>query len=316
MDTESMVFPKKQDFFQDFQGRENTLHRSSRKLLQFRQGDYHPILVTQSEANANPARKNTIVEKIRAFFKGFRGGKNTPSSQEDDRSFIDVPDVGLTLPHGACEDLFQHRPLQRTVSILEEYQPLLVAQLHVDVIPAQQDAEMELQKLSLLEEEIGTLEEQKAEAKAGIQHLPSEIFIQENEPEVKPYIKPRWHGVLTIGLCYMLLLGLNDVSGVQIRSLRPSQYPIAVLNLLAASCITIGIKQIMTTLSKQSQKNEPNRNFIDEPTHPNTIAWWLRVAKGDGSLWIGLFFISLETCFAAPGLISLLRPELSEQLLF
>jgi hypothetical protein len=206
--------------------------------------------------------------------------------------------------------------LQKTLSILEEYHPILVTQLDADVIPARRDVETESQRLSLLREEIETLEEQKAEAEAGIQHLPSDIYIQENEPEVKPYIKPWGHGVLTIGRWYMLLLGLNDITGVQIRSLRPSQYPIAILNLLAASCITLGIKQIMTLLGKQNQKNEPNRNFIDDPTHPNTIAWWLKIAKGDGSLWMGLFFISLETCFAAPGLISLLRPELSEQLVF
>jgi hypothetical protein len=290
-------------------------HRSSHKLPN-RQGDYHPILFTQSETDVSPDRKNIVLEKIRAFVNGFRGKKKTLSNQEDEYNPIEGPDVGFTLPHGANEDLFQHRPLQKTLSILEQYHPILVTQLAADVIPARQDVEMETQRLSLLKEEIETLEEQKAEAEAGIQNLPSDIYIQENEPEFNTFQKPWWHGVLTIGLCYMLLLGLNDICGVQIRSLRPSQYPIAILNLLAASCITLGIKQIMTSLGKQNQKNEPNRNFADDPTHPNTIAWWLKIAKGDGSLWMGLFFISLETCFAAPGLISLLRPELSEQLLF
>jgi hypothetical protein len=260
--------------------------------------------------------KNMIWGKIQALFKGFQGKKKTPSNQENKRSFFDAPDVGFTLPHGASEDLFQHRSLQRTLSVLEDNQPILVMQLEANVIPAQQFAEVENQKLPPLREEIETLEAQKAEAEAGILPLPSEVYIRENEPEVKLYRKPWWHGVLTTGLCYMLLLGLNDISGVQLRSLRPSQYPITVLNLLAASCITLGIKQTMMSLGKQSQKHEPDRNFIDDPTYPNTVAWWLRVSKGDGSLWTGLFFISLETCFAAPGLISLLRPELAQQVLY
>jgi hypothetical protein len=218
------------------------------------------------------------------------------------------------------EDIAKNRGFTRILEVLEEFNPILAAQLFANVIPSAQKATTESDKLEQLKIKLEDLEAEKANAEASIYPLSSEIHIQENAPASLSEQKLSrstqvWQWLANLGLCYMLVLGINDYTGVSLRSVKQSQYPLVTLNLLAASCLTSGAKKAMHRLGKGSRIYDPKRSFPDDDRYPHTVAWWMRMTKGDGSMWAGLTLILLETCFATPGLIGLLSPELAEQLI-
>lgn len=228
-----------------------------------------------------------------------------------------TPQIGFGDGTLSRRDLFQDPAFIQVLEILNEFNPILVSQLSGDVIPSDNRVQVESQKLQQLKDNLATLEAQKAKAEVSLQPLPSDLHIQENKPETTPYQAPWYYGMLTLGLSFMLLLGLNDITtGKQLRNIKSADYPVVTLNWLAASCMTLGIKQVMSKTGKQSFRYEPNRSFPDDRKYPDLVAWWLRYGKGDGGLWLGIVLISMETCFAAPGLIALLRPDLAAQLVY
>jgi hypothetical protein len=51
-------------------------------------------------------------------------------------------------------------------------------------------------------------------------------------------------------------------------------------------------------------------------SHQTSLAWWIKLVKGNGDFYLELFFVALETCFGFPGLLKLLPPHMAGDPLF
>jgi hypothetical protein len=248
---------------------------------------------------------------IKKFLMDFSRRFGSSSSKEVKQiSWVDKPEIGFEQGNEPRTDFFKNQFYTQTVEYLKNSNPFLLTEWSASVIAASENANRAAQKIELLEKEIKELEEQKAAAQGAIQPLRREVY-EERAYKVMPYKKPWWHWLLIFGLCYMLLLGLNQHHNIKLNHLRTDQYLAVGLNLLAAVGITLAIKETMSSLGKRTQ-----RFAIERQTYLDKVAWWLQVAKGDGSLWMGLGFITLETCFAFPGLMSILLPSMAKQAIY
>ncbi|MDZ8185499.1 MAG: hypothetical protein RMX96_11670 [Nostoc sp. ChiSLP02] len=243
---------------------------------------------------------------------------NNASEENKQIDWFDKPEIGFQQGSVSRDNIFQNDFYKPTVEMLEAKNSWLLTQWSASVIAASENAnkvaERVSQKIDYLEQEIEVLSKEKYAAESAIQLLRKEEYEQQLS-QIKPYKKPLWHWLLVFGLSYSLFLGLNKHSDVELKRLKPVQYPIAALNLSAAVGITLSIKATMSSLGKRSQKFDVESGFNDL-NYLGTFPWWSLLQKGNGALWLGLGFITLETCFAFPGLISILQTSLAKQAIY
>ena len=259
-----------------------------------------------------------MLKSLKRFCLSFftSSGKHS-SRQQLRKTFSDSPYGPFGSGETSPEDLFKRPEFRRLTEILEQYAPYLVTQLAAATIPRARDAKDEIQKLHKLDEKVEELAARKAEAEAkaeaGIQPLPSDLYIQENEPKPASSRHRIQLFIAIVGSSFALFLSLNHLTGINTRSLRQSQYPMTAVNLGAALGITIATKLTTAKLAKQSSLYDPKRSYIDDQNHLNIIPWWDRMKNGDGAMWAGGSLMVLETCFAGPGLVGLLPLEQAAQ---
>lgn len=121
---------------------------------------------------------------------------------------------------------------------------------------------------------------------------------------------------LTLGLAFMLFLGISEYMGIEIQSITSDKYLLVGLALAAAVCLTLAAKSSLVKFVKATRINEPKRSFQDDERHKNTVPFWERISQGDAAVWLSLAIVVFEMFFAAPGLLSLLPPKLQAQPLF
>jgi hypothetical protein len=151
-----------------------------------------------------------------------------------------------------------------------------------------------------------------ADAKSRIQKSPSEIFAENHQHLLTPYKEPWYLLFISIGLCFPVLIGVCELVGIQLNNLQEDKYSLLALCIVVACCLSIGAKAVMMWFAESSRRHEPSRSFPDDDRHPDLIPWWIRLAKGDGSLYLGFFFVGIEICFVTVGLIGILPPNLSD----
>jgi hypothetical protein len=218
----------------------------------------------------------------------------------------DIPVGGFILPE---EDLFEKPYFKIHLEFLDTINPLLKIALVGRVIPTEKEAQAEMIKLNQMNDEAKRLDTVRAEAEASLMVIRSVKFAEENHLEVTTFKKPEWYFLLTVGLAFMVFLGISDISGIEVQNIEPEQYFLALLCLAAAMCITVGIKEAMVWFGRHSRRYDPRRSFADDTTHLDQVAWWIRFARGEGALWMGLAFVSLEVCMAYPGLLNLMQSQ-------
>ena len=238
---------------------------------------------------------------------------SSASKETKQIDWFDTPKIGFHEDNISRENIFADNFYKPTIETLQAQKPLLLMQWGASVIPASENAKKLSENIESLEQEITLLGKEKYAAESAIQPLRREEY--ERLSKLVPYKRPWWHWLLVFGLSYSLFLGLNKHSDVELKRLKSFQYPIAALNLSAAVGITLSIKATMSSLGKRSKQFaiEP---ISEDATSFETVAWWLRLIEGDKTLWIGLGFIILETCFAFPGLISILQTSLAKQSIY
>jgi hypothetical protein len=158
----------------------------------------------------------------------------------------------------------------------------------------------------------------EAGARSALQTLPSEQFESESPPiDTNPPSSSPLLLILTIGLCFLLMLGINELLSIPLRTLQPNQYLLTFISFIAACCITLTIKLVMKKWATTGHKGNRLIREQDGSTTPDLAAWNLRLLKNDrGALALGFVFISFESFFAYPGLLGLIPPQLSHDLVF
>lgn len=121
-----------------------------------------------------------------------------------------------------------------------------------------------------------------------------------HNPPIKPFSSLP-EVLLTIGLSLMLVLGLCQFMGLDLPNLKFKQLPLLAIVLAGAFCINIAeylgtYRLVLSAMSSQGDKPK----FISEKQ----------------ILWVSLFLVTLETCFAAPGLLDILPPRIASQPFF
>ncbi|MEH1862545.1 MAG: hypothetical protein V7L21_32110 [Nostoc sp.] len=255
-----------------------------------------------------------MLQLLSNFINSLSQRSGSSASKENKQiNWFDTPKIGFHEGNVSRENIFADNFYKPTIETLQDQNPMLLMQWGASVVPASENAKKLSDKIESLEQEITLLGKEKYAAESAIQPLRREEY--ERLSKLVPYKRPWWHWLLVFGLSYSLFLGLNKHSDVELKRLKAFQYPIAALNLSAAVGITLSIKATMSSLGKRSKQ------FTVEPISENatsfeTVAWWLRFIEGDRTLWIGLGFIILETCFAFPGLISILQTSLAKQTIY
>jgi hypothetical protein len=143
-----------------------------------------------------------------------------------------------------------------------------------------------------------------------ITKLLSESFSEKNKP--KPYTEPAWFILLSLGLCFVLFLGINELVGISFRNAQILQLPLFFFNFIVAFAAALATKKVMVLAASHS--HHPQK--IDRDSSSKSLAWWVKLSKGNGAFYLGLFFIALETVFGLPGLLGLLSPSLADNPLF
>jgi hypothetical protein len=157
-------------------------------------------------------------------------------------------------------------------------------------------------------QELQTAKQERGQAASKMKPIPSQQF-QATYSKPQKYKEPFGFLLFPLGLNFMLFLGLNESIGISLRNAQSSQIPFLVLSFTVAFFATFGIKKLMSMAAEHDYKHLVT---LDR----DNFAWWLKLAKGSGSLYLGLFFIALETAFGLPGLIGLLPPNLAGNPLF
>lgn len=213
-------------------------------------------------------------------------------------------------PHDVLDRDIHLHPL---IPILKRYCPDLYQQWRWVVLESARQAQRDEEKLETLEERQENLAAQAAEAKAAMDEVikaQAPDFTIEDEP-TEPWFAP----ILTVGLSIMLFLGLCEYLGVRINDLDWDQTIPLLEALFGAICINLGEKLAIETFVESHRRYEPQRNYSDDPEMKNNISFWGRYLSGDSAIWAATLIVICETGFATPGLINLLPPSASNNLL-
>jgi hypothetical protein len=113
----------------------------------------------------------------------------------------------------------------------------------------------------------------------------------------------------------MLFLGLAEPLGLELQNFSQAKLPLFYLALLGAVCLTVGAKLMVIRWVRATRSHEPKRNFEDDPHHSNTVPFWSRWGKGDTAVYLSGLVVGFEIAFAGPGFMTLLPPNLQDQVL-
>jgi hypothetical protein len=190
------------------------------------------------------------------------------------------------------------------------------AEIEAKIVQLDREKQVKVQ----IEDNLKLAQMNEAGAKSAIQTLPSEQFESESPPINTNRPSSPLLPILTLGLSFLLMLGICDLLSIPLRTLQqPSQYQyfLIFISLIAACCITLTIKLVMKQLAITGYKGNRLIREQDDSTTLARAAWNLRLLKNDwGALVLGCVFIIFESCFAYPGLLSLIPPQLSHDLVF
>jgi hypothetical protein len=189
--------------------------------------------------------------------------------------------------------------IQGFKELLLKLAPQLLDQLNRSVIPAAIEAKKIANKLESLQQQKTEIIPEIADAKNRIKR---------NRQRMSKVGEKSWlHIVFPIGLSLMLVLGISEILGLDIQSLTPDQYPLFILGLGGAIFINIAESASITLHVEYihvSQKGAAK------------ISFWQLMKEGHPPFYLALVIVILEIAFATPGLLNLLPPSLSEQLLW
>lgn len=200
---------------------------------------------------------------------------------------------GLALPiNNPDEPLIEPLKVQ-----LEKFNPELLNRLYFVVYPAAENAQKEEEAFSKLLGERQTIATELAQNKAAL---------KESLKQLPRQPKEAWYEIfLTVGMSLLLFIGFCEVFGLEIQSLTSEQYPLAVLCLGGAACINVAEKLTIHRFVQSLHLHLYSESF--------NVPWWQRLKDGDSVLWFAVTLVVFETCFATPGLLSLLPPRVASQ---
>lgn len=123
--------------------------------------------------------------------------------------------------------------------------------------------------------------------------------------------KPSYYTWLTTGLSFMLFVGISELLGIHFDDLKAEQTFIIIISLIAAICLTLGVKLAIIPQAKAFLNYRPKGTL---KLANNSL--WEKIQNGElaiffsFSTWIG------ETSLATPGLVRLLPHQLQSDLIF
>jgi hypothetical protein len=166
------------------------------------------------------------------------------------------------------------------------------------------------------EQEYQRLLNQQEETEAELGSLKGSLETALGEESASANSTNNYQLALSLGLAFMLFLGISEYMGIEIQSITPDKYLLVGLALAAAVSLTLKAKTELVKFVKATRSNEPKRSFHDDERHKNTVPFWERISTGDAAVWLSIAIVVFEMFFAAPGLLSLLPPKLQTQPLF
>lgn len=228
--------------------------------------------------------------------------------------FTDTPSTSFSLGEFEQQIVkptpFDSTCSQRLAMLLQRYKPELLSRWRHVVLPASDKSKREEQEYQRLFNQKEEIEAELGSQKGSFESsLGEDSVINQNQTN-------NYQLGLSLGLSFMLFLGISEYVGVEIQSITPDKIHLALLSLAAAVCITLAQKIGIIKFVKATRSYEPKRSFHDDERHKNTIPFWQRIRQGDAAVWFSIAVVVFEMFFAAPGLISLLRPKQQAQFLF
>jgi hypothetical protein len=150
---------------------------------------------------------------------------------------------------------------------------------------------------------------EKASALSKIKPTPSQLY-KATHSRPNPFHEPFLLYLISLGLCFVLFLGTNELIGINLKNARWDDVYILFFSFAISFLVALGTKKIMTIVAKLAYSHERLA-----PQQRN-IAWWKQISSGSSPFYLGLSFIALETCFGLPGLLGLLPPMLATNPLY
>lgn len=238
--------------------------------------------------------------------------------QEIVRLYTDAPSTawnGQSTPEAILNDSHNRKLFE----LLHEFKPELL-QRWVEVVRA--TAEKALAETEILRAMLEELKKLEAEAKkAEATFVPSLDSHGIPKLEPKPPALPKKESKIldaaySIGLSFMLFLGVSEYLGIDVQGITSEQYPLAALSLIAAISLTAAAKKAIIKWVIATRSDEPKRTHSDDPRHANTVPFWRRLFQGDPAVYLSVLIVLFEIMFAGPGLLGALPPKLAAQLPF
>lgn len=256
---------------------------------------------------------------LNKFLKRFRlGTRRYTVKQELVRLYTDAPSTawnGKATPEAILNDSHNRKLFE----LLHQFKPELL-QRWVEVVRA--TAEKALAETAILRAMLEELKKLEAEAKKAEAAFVSSLDSYGiPELEVKPPALPKKESKLldaafSVGLSFMLFLGVSEYLGIDVQSITSEQYPLAALSLTAAISLTAAAKKGIIKWVIATRSYEPKRTHSDDSRYANTIPFWRRLRQGDPAVYLSVLIVLFEMMFAGPGLLGALPPKLAAQLLF
>jgi hypothetical protein len=234
--------------------------------------------------------------------------------------FIDTPASLLSDGRLIFKSLFEDEHTERLAWLLYYGDPELLHRWFRVVLPASSDAIEAEKKLNELTQKREDLEAIADEAKASIVPLDEDSeassIVQPLEQRNQESASGAFDALLSVGLSFMLFLGIAEYVGIDIQSIAPEKYFLVLLSVIASICFTVAAKKAIIKWVKATRFHEPQRTFIDDERYLSSIPFWARILQGDAAVWLTFVIVFFEMLFAAPGLIGFLPPKLATQFLF